>query len=77
MSPADDARDKLLLLTAALFAVRLFRTPAEQLGSTAFASVSTVEKLEQWAQADREAELRGLGIIEGRGDLQAAADLFS
>jgi hypothetical protein len=58
MNAEADARDKLLLLTAALFAVRLFRTDPAQLGATASASVSTNEKLEQWAQADREANAR-------------------
>ena len=52
MNAEADARDKLLLLTAALFAVRLFR--AEQDVTPLGASPETRAKLQEWEQIDRE-----------------------
>jgi hypothetical protein len=55
MNDPADARDKLLLLTAALFAVRLFRyEDHSEISGTANAAPATIEKLEQWKQAARD-----------------------
>lgn len=56
-NPADDARDKLLLLTAALFAVRLFRQDPAISASTN-PSAATLAKLGEWEQLDREANAK-------------------